>query len=306
MRVTSQITHQQLLQAIQQRTQGQAEASRALSSGLRVEHARQDPAAMAEVLRQQDAQSLLQTSDRIAGMLEGRLGQAEGQLDAFNDILLSARDRVIQAQSAGVNAEDRQILAEQIRAAATSVAALANSRNEDGRPLFGGTQAGALFSGGPGAWTLDGPAAPAQVELSPGQSLGLGVDARGLFADAAGTGDLVSALEALADQVALNPNDDPGKQARVAALDAGLIELDAALERTNRVRGQVGLDLQRLEGIRDANAARGLAIDSEISRLRDADVAAEATRLASESAALDAARTVFQRLQQQSLFNYLR
>lgn len=305
MRIANSMLYRQVLDALQQQTRGQFEAQQAISSGLRFERAGEDPVAMAGVLRQQDANARLAAYASNAVVVEARLRQSELGLDALNDTLQAARETLLRGQSDALNSADRATLAAELRSAAAEVAAIANRQSEDGRPLYGGSTPQALFTGAAGAWVLNPPSAPARVAVAEGRQLDLGLDARGLFTTPGG-GDLPTALEAMADQVALAPADAPGRAARAAALDAAIGELDGGLERVSAGRNRVGLDLATLDGLADSREAQRIAGEQELSRLRDADLAAEISRLAQHSASLEAARAVFQRLESQSLFNYLR
>ncbi len=307
MRITESMTYRSMLSAMQDRLQGQFEAQEALSTGLRFQHAKDDPVAAASVLRTEDLLATLESRQKNLNIVESKVGYAESRLGDLTDTLQSARDLLVRSQTVAMNTEDRSLLAEQMRGLAQDVAAIGNTRDADGRPLFGGTSASLPFAGGPGAWSLD-PAisAPIQVEVSSGRSLPAGVDATTVFRDSGGTQDLASALESMAASIALSPTDDAGKLARRDALDAGLVEVDAMLERTSRARGSAGLALEAIDVIRETNEAGKLNANEELARLRDADIAEEVTKLANENASLEAARTVFQKLGQQSLFDYLR
>ncbi len=307
MRITNSMTYRSMLAAMQQRQQGQFEAQQALSTGVKFQHAKDNPIGAAGVLRAENLLATLESRQKNLDLVESKASYAESRLGNLTDTLQSARDLLVRSQTVAINTEDRDLLAEQMRGLAQDVAAIGNTRDADGRPLFGGTSPNLPFSGGAGAWSLDaGMSAPIQVEVASGRSLPAGVDVRAAFRDSSGTVDLATALENMAAEIALSPTDDAGKLARRDALDASLTEMDAMLERTSRARSSAGLTLEAVDVIRDTNEAVKLNANEELTRLRDADVAEEVTKLANESASLDAARAVFQKLQQQSLFDYLR
>lgn len=307
MRVTNSMTYRSMLSAMQDRLQGQFDAQQALSTGVKFQHAKDDPVAAAGVLRTQDLLATLQSRQKNLDVVESKTAYAESRLGDLTDTLQSARDLLVRSQTVALNTEDRDILSEQLRGLAQDVAAIGNTRDADGRPLFGGTSANLPFSGGAGAWSLDpGMSAPIQVPVSSARSMPVGVDTRAVFRDSSGTVDLATALENMAATVALDPPDEAGKLARRDALDVSLNEMDAMLARTSRARSSAGLALEAVDAIREANETGKFNANEELARIRDADVAEEVTKLANESASLDAARAVFQRLEQQSLFDYLR
>ncbi len=307
MRITESMTYRSMLSAIQDRVQGQFDAQQALSTGLKFQHAKDDPTAAAGVLRTEDLLATLESRQKNLDVVEAKTAYSESRLGDLSNTLQSARDLLLRAQSAGLNTEDRSLLAEQMQGLAQDVAAIGNTQGADGRPLFGGTSGNLPFVGGAGAWSLDpSMSTPIQVEVSSTRSLPAGVDATAVFRDSGGTQDLASALESMAASIALNPTDDAGKLARRDALDASLVEMDAMLDRTSRARSSAGLALEAIDVIRETNEAGKLNANEELARLRDADIAEEVTKLANENASLEAARTVFQKLGQQSLFDYLR
>nr|MBV6631252.1 hypothetical protein [Oceanococcus sp. HetDA_MAG_MS8] len=306
MRITSNMIQRQVLGALQRGGEAQFGAQKALSSGLRFEHAREDPRAAATVLAQQTRLSELQGQLQGADVIESRLANAESRLGGLTDVLQAFRETLVQGQNATLNAEDRAILAAELRGLSETYVGLANSRDVEGRPLFSGTGDALPFAGAPGSYVLNPPLAPAQVQLGSAGVFNLNVDAQALFVDAAGTTDMAAVFESLAVEVEANPTDDVGRAARRDALDQGILEIDAAIDKVVGLRSRLGNDLNRLDSFRDSASLRQIELQSDISRLQDADVAEEATRLAQESASLEAARAVFQRLSQQSLFNYLR
>lgn len=306
MRITGSMIQRQVLSTLQRGSEAQFDAQKALSSGLRFQHAREDPRAAATVLAQQTRLSELQGQIQGADVIESRLANAESRLGSLSDVLQSFREDLIQAQNTTLAAGDRESLALELRGLAETYVGLANSRDVEGRPLFAGTGSQLPFAGAPGSYVLTPPSAPAQVQLGSAGVFNLSVDAQDLFVDSLGTTDMAAVLEALAAEVEANPTDDLGRAARRDTLDQGIVEIDAAIEKVIGLRSRLGNDLNRLDSFRDSASLRQIELQSDISRLQDADVAEEATRLAQESATLEAARTVFQRLSQQSLFNYLR
>lgn len=306
MRVTNNMTYRSMLAGMQQRTQGQFEAQQALTTGVKFQHARDNPIAASGVLQAENRLAALDSQQKNLDIVEARTAYAETRLGDMTDVLQTAREILLRSQTVAINTEDREFIAQQMRDLAADVVAIGNTRGVDGRPLFSGTGQNPPFAGSSGAWSLDpSVSAPINVEVASGRSLPAGVDARAAFSDSSGTVDLASLLEGYADTIALNPTDDPGKLARRDAIDAGLVEMDAVLDRVSFARSRAGLALEAMDGIRATHDSEELVAQDKLSQLRDADIAEEITRLANENASLEAARAVFQRLEQQSLFNYL-
>lgn len=306
MRITNNMTYRSLLAGMQQRTQGQFEAQQALTSGVKFQHARDNPVAASSVLKAENKMAVLDSQQSNLNIVEARTAHAETRLGDMADVLQTAREMLVRSQTVAINTEDRAVLAEEMRNLAADVASIGNTRAADGRPLFSGTSQSLPFAGSAGAWSLDASmSAPIQVEVAAGRNMPAGVDVREAFVDSTGTVDLASLLEGYADTIELNPTDDPGKQARRDAIDAGLTEMDAVLDRVTFARSKTGLALESIDAIREAHASEELVTQDKLSSLRDADIAEEITRLSNENASLEAARAVFQRLEQQSLFNYL-
>ena len=101
----------------------------------------------------------------------------------------------------------------------------------------------------------------------------------------------------------------PGAAAQAATgnvIGDSLEDLDRALERIGEVRAQVGGRLQAVDQSADLLADTSIRLTSEISDLRDVDLAEALSSLSNLLTGLDASQQAYARLQGLSLFNYLR
>jgi flagellar hook-associated protein 3 FlgL len=89
-------------------------------------------------------------------------------------------------------------------------------------------------------------------------------------------------------------------------LDNVLSELDQGLDHLSMLRGRVGSRLTTLEGQDQANQDFALHLHEIISAVGDLDYAKAATHLSEELLVLEAAQQSFVRIQNLSLFNFLR
>lgn len=306
MRITNNMSYRALVGAMQDRTQEQFDTQRAITTGLKFRQASDNPVAAGTIFRSEDLQAKLATQQKSLDVVERTTTHAESRLGDMADVLQSARELLLRGQSAPLGTEDGDVLASNLRSLADQVASIGNTIGSNGRPLFSGTGSSLPFAGQSGNWSLDpSMTAPIAVEVAPGRTLPAGVDATAAFRDSSGTMDIASLLESYADLVESTPTGAGGNQARADAIAAGLDEMDAVLERVTFARAEAGLALERVDDIRASHENQSVLLDESLAKLRDADLAEEITRLANENASLEAARAVFQKLEQQSLFNFL-
>ena len=118
--------------------------------------------------------------------------------------------------------------------------------------------------------------------------------------------DLFTTLKKLADTLAA-PAATPASSAQLSqSLDNTLADLDQGINHLEEVRGRVGARLNALDSQDSANQAFSLHLQQTLSDVDGLDYAEAATRLNGGLVALQAAQQSFVRIQDLSLFNYLR
>jgi flagellar hook-associated protein 3 FlgL len=122
----------------------------------------------------------------------------------------------------------------------------------------------------------------------------------------AGNTDLFSTLDRLVATLGTNTDDPVARAQFRTALDGSLAQLDRSLDHILDVRARVGTRLNTIETAESAQQDTDLTLQSLLSDVRDLDYAEAVTRLAQQSAGLQAAQQSLAKVGQLSLFDYLR
>lgn len=139
MRVSSESQYQQALLNIQSSYTRMTELQMQISSGKRIRQASDDPAAMAQVLRNnlQDARHVTELS--MIDDVTQKLQTGVDTLTRVQDLLASVKGYVVQANSITSPNATNTTLAAQVNTALDELLQLANQKLTDGSYVFGGT-----------------------------------------------------------------------------------------------------------------------------------------------------------------------
>ena len=260
------------------RAREQMEAAAAESStGLKLRSAADDPAAAAMVVSH-DA-----SAARLTGILDGvaastnRLQTADGALQSVSNLLARAKELAVQMGSDSLDADNRAAGATEVKQLIAEAVVALNTK-DGSHYLFGGTRTDAPPFDPAG--TYQGNAGVQRIEVAPGVTQQISVDASAGLAGVGGGTDVIGNLQKLS--TALSGNDAAGVRALLGALDTSVAQVAG-------VRAQVG---SQIGGLDAAAAAGRVARDDErkqSSHLTDADVVDSATRLALAQRGLEAA-----------------
>lgn len=306
MRVTQSMLFRQTMSSLNQNMADAVRLQDQLSSGVRLNQAKDDPSAMTRVMRNDDRNLQLQRFAQNIENLDSRLGLIDDQMGQVTDNLHRARELFISGANGSQTPESLAAIALELRSLGENVFGIAAARDGQGRYLFSGTNDGqAPFSGDPTAAVYEGGANVRQVPVDDGMFVDDGLRGDAVF-QGGPAGDLFQMFNDLADILETPTPDEPSRLARLADIEQGFDRLDLALGHVVGVRATLGKDMQRLDlaGQRIDLVQGELAQDS--SRLRDTDYAAAVSSLAQEMTALDVARQTFTRIQGLSLFDFLR
>lgn len=222
------------------------------------------------------------------------LQQADTTLKQINEQLQRASELTIQAKSGTQSAEGRAAIATELDGIVESLAALANTKDARGQPLFGGASGDvAVTKNANGSFSFASGEASA-IPIGDGQSVQPGTNAAN-FLGAGGT-DIGSALAAIS--AALRADEAvPG-----SASDA----LDAVSESVTATQTSIGARAARVDLV--YAQIQTAAEDREVTRsgIEDVNVADAITELQKTMTILQATQASFSKLSNLSLFEYLR
>ncbi len=118
--------------------------------------------------------------------------------------------------------------------------------------------------------------------------------------------DMFTTLQNLIVALETPANDDPGRARFHNSVNRGLANLDQALGKVLDVRATVGARLNALDGQSELNETFQLQLRETLSGVQDLDYAEAVSRLNLQLTGLQAAQQAFLRIQNLSLFNFLR
>lgn len=138
MRISTGATAQNGVNLLSQLSASIAHIQEQISTGRRILTPAEDPAGAAQSLILRESISQLSQYSRNAGAAESRLQREETALTTITQRLQRVREIVLQASNATQNDDTRKFIAAEIRQNLDQLVQIANTRDGNGRYLFGG------------------------------------------------------------------------------------------------------------------------------------------------------------------------
>lgn len=295
-RVTANTLFRNALRDIQSTAEAFAKAQQQVSSGKRMQQASDDPARAAVGLRERAEIRAFDRYREANDSVDSRLRVTDGVISEIVSTIITAQSKAAQGRTTVLTGPQRAALALELDGAKEAIFTAVNTSYR-GAYLFAGadnttapyTRAGSTIS----AYQGDGNVV--RVDVSRTSSAAVTVDG-GTMLQGGAARDLFQTLDALSTAV---------RNGDMTGVDAGLAELDAALNRVTTVQSGVGATLSalpaeklRLDDMRRASNVRR----SQAEEISLAEAASELTRAQqAQQAAIAAAGTS----QKRSLMDYL-
>jgi flagellar hook-associated protein 3 FlgL len=213
MRITSNLVREQWLQAFNRTQASIANTQRQVATGKRFSSPSQDPVGAARI--NQLSQALAQTAQftRNSAAAQNQLSLEENVLTQVGDRLQRLRELAVSANTATQSAESRGAIAVEAKQILSSLVALANTADGNGKFLFAGFAAATQpYSQSAAGVAYNGDQGRRQVEIAPGQKIADGDSGEAVFgqirngngtfnvaASAANTGTGLAGRTAVAD-----------------------------------------------------------------------------------------------------------
>jgi flagellar hook-associated protein 3 FlgL len=274
-----------------------------IATGRRIERGSDDPAAAAQLRSVARREALATVEGDNAARLGQDLAAGAEEVEAVTMLLQRARELALQAANAPTGADGRRAIALELEQLNEELFSRANAVSLSGEPLFAGLSSGAAFTrDAAGNVTYAGTPESGAVPVAPGTAIERGLPGSEVFEfDLGGTtssafavlGGLVTALQGGAA--------DP-----VAAANAAIEGIDAALDTTNRAVTILGTRMAWVDQVEAQQADRRVALAERRSRVGDTDIADAIARLQQTMTALEASQAAFARVSSLTLFNALR
>lgn len=294
-RVTQEGMVQNALLRVQERLGAMDRAGRRLSSGKSLELASQDVSGMNRALSLRSRVRAREQEARNGADGLTWLNIADSKLQTANERLRRVRELTVRAGSA-IDATAREAIARELETIREDLVAVANT-NVDGRPLFGGTSNAAAVVTGP-PWAYTGDTQAIQRRIGDAELVTINANGEELFGFSADPASNVFAkLDALVADI---------RGGNVTAVSATLADLDVAMQRTNKGLATIGAATNRIDTAMVRNQDEQMALKGELAKVEDVDLAEAIMNLQTQEVAYQATLGALSRVLQPSLMDFLR
>jgi flagellar hook-associated protein 3 FlgL len=263
-----------------------------LSSGRQINRPSDDPSGTVRALQlradlQRNTQFTANASDAL-----GWLSTSDSAYSQVVKLVQGARTLVLQGLNVGASgAASSSALADQVDAIRSSLINLANT-TYNGRPVFGGTTAGAVAYDPAGNYVGDtgtvsravGPGSVVQISQSGTQVFG------------APGSDVFTLLSNISATLRTNPG----------SLGPSLAALDSAISTVSTAQATEGAAYQQVQTAQAAQTATATTVTTQLSDIQDIDLAQLAVQVTTANANYQAALQTTASIRQLSLLDFLR
>lgn len=295
-RVTQEGMVQNALLRVQERLGAMDRAGRRLSSGKSLELASQDVSGMNRALSLRSRIRAREQEARNGADGLTWLNIADSKLQTANERLRRVRELTVRAGSA-IDATAREAIAREIETIRDDLVAVANT-NVDGRPLFGGTSNAAAVVTGP-PWAYTGDTQAIQRRIGDAELVTINANGEELFGfdPLDPSANLFAKLDTLVTDI---------RAGNSTAVSATLSDLDAAMQRTNKGLATIGAATNRIDTAMVRNQDEQMALKGELAKVEDVDLAEAIMNLQTQEVAYQATLGALSRVLQPSLMDFLR
>lgn len=244
-----------------------------ISSGTRIQAASDDPAAAVRIaqLRKTQANESARRANVDSGIALS--ARADSTLGSVATLLDRARELATSGASETLSNDDRATIAMELRSLADEIDSLTQATDAAGQPVFAATP----------------------LRLPVGDSLTLAATTSRSDAFIIGARDVSTMLRDAAT----------GITASAAGRAAAVADVTAASDHIATVRGEQGTRGARFDALRDRLIDSAADIAEERSSIEDTDLAATIARVQTDQLSLEAAQSMFARINRRTLFDLL-
>ena len=308
MRVTQAGFYNQAAQQLGKQQAKVFETQAQLSSGKNILKPSDDPALATSINK---LKSQIDVNQRYLTNLErmqDTLKMQESSITNAVDVIARIKELGVQGANDTYNASDRKSIAIEVGELISSLTDLGNMRGTDGAYLFSGYSQGQppFSQSSSGVVTYTGSTDALKVMVDEGRSMQLGVPGSDVFGtvvhqnQSTGTTsriELFSTLSAMHEALVTNDSD---------GIRSGLDKVTSVHEHIITQQSNIGSRMQRIETLTHAVEDRDYTYKILQSNMEDLDYVAAASRLKTQSLALQAGQQTFTQLRELSLFKYIR
>jgi len=294
MRVTSKMSFDlvqaQMMAARDRYTQAQQQ----VTTGMRVDHPGDDPAAAGVMVSQGIAIQRLDTIDKTTSSAQGEVQTADGALQSVSTLLARAQDLAVQLGNDTYSAAERSAGSQEINSISSQIVQLMNTQVA-GRYIFGGNNDSTPPFDATGAYSGD--TAVRQIEIAPGLLQASSVRADVTMKGVGGGVDVFATLSTLS--TALANDDGAGIRNAVDGISKSTDQVASALTATGGILSAFD-SAQQIGSVAKDSAQKVLSAQSEV------DIFQATSNLTLAQQALQATLSVTAQSFNVSLLNYLK
>ena len=279
MRISTRQNYDIAQQSLTRSADGAYNWQRKLASGLRFDHASEDPAAAGRAVILSARLSRIDMFKGNQDFAQANLTDLDTALDAMQNQIGILQEVSTQAGNGTLNSSGLSAIKARADQAIQELSKIAQQKDSSGRPLFDNTDAAQLD-------VQDG--VSVNILLARSQVYGAGADLD--------NSDMMKAVNNIS--TALSQNRAP----TTAEVDA----LEAARTQLTKARTGVGLDSNTADNARDAVGAYELGVLQQKSELMDTDIAQGVSEFTRNQTLLETARSLFARINSTGLFGLLK
>jgi len=269
-------------------------AQQQVTTGIRVDHPGDDPAAAGVMVSQGIAIQRLDTINKTTSSAQGEVETADGALQNVSTLLARAQQLAVQLGSDTYSAAERAAGAQEINSISSQITQLMNTQVA-GRYLFGGTKDSTPPFDASGNY--QGDTNVRQIEIAPGLLQDSSIRADVALKGANGGVDVFGALAAVS--TALANNDGAGVRGAIGGLDKSTDQVAAALTSTGGILSAFQ-SAQQIGSVAKDSAQKVLSAQSE------ADIFEATSNLTLAQQSLQASLAVTAQAFGVTLLNYLK
>lgn len=263
-----------------------------LSSGRQITRPSDNPTGTVSALQLRAQLKQLSQYQASATDALGWLTTVDSAYSSISGQLQQVRTLVVQGMNTGTgSASSNEALAQQVDQARASLLSLANA-SYLGRPVFGGTTAGAVAFDNAGNYVGDN----GTVSRTVGPNTTVDLNTPGTTSFGPNGNNLFDLLSTISNDLRTNPS----------GLGADLTALDARQVAITSDQSLAGAKYQRIQGVQTSSNTNTIQLKSQLSDLQDIDLADMAVQVSTANAAYQAALATTAKVSQISLLDFLR
>ncbi|SEL17534.1 flagellar hook-associated protein 3 FlgL [Blastococcus sp. DSM 46786] len=293
MRITQRAVALTSLQGLNRGLDSFGKLQQQLTSGRLLNAPSDSPTGTNKAMQIRSEQAAVEQFGRNIADADSWLSITDSTLQNMLDVTRRVRDLTVQGASTGSSSEaSRRALATEVESLRESLLGLANTTIQ-GRPVFGGVTTGANAYSDTGAFTGMG---GADVMRRVAFTEEVRVDLTGPEAFGPPGDDLFAVVARIADDLVNDP----------AALDQGLVDLDAAMKRMLGGLADVGARAARVEREQQINSDLALTLEAQLGEIENVDLPNTIMRLQMQQVGYQAALQATAKAISPTLMDYLR